>query len=427
MGKYDAWIPNVSGAISFSNIKGMRVPGRAKCPKTINHLGRGTGPTITSFQERNLSDTLYSVFDRGGWFCYLLIAEVKTNPQNEEVLAGNVYTYPKMRLDKSQKELVENFVDNTSAPVSLRDSWAPMPEAVCVSFALNRDGHIELRYDGGDRSNESSFIFEAFSFLKDLVHCHKFHRHDDDAIVVPYPQDPSLPHRWLNQTIRNIHKSIVSSYRNANTRTDIQNALGRLSYLESLQESAKKYVAQTDPTINTQALRTSLEARLATVGEIEDRKSVILQITVPTILAVIGLLIAMIQLLQVPCISGLTASDECKKNNPDHLPFALQDGAIDMVQYLLANWLHYAMLLPVICVAIFVIAYRKHVFRWISSHWGHGVFGGILRVVFSIAATSGRFGQVAATFLVLVSLFGILLALYRGLFGNWPSLIQQFL
>lgn len=420
MGKHDAWVPNVSGSISFSNIKGMRIPGRAKCPRTLNHLDKETGARIASLQERNLSDTIYAPFDREGWLCYLLIASVRSEPGNSEMLAGDILTYPRIKLDSEQKSLIKNFVNDQSAADNLRDSWSANPEAVRVSFNLYRDGRIELVYEGADSTNESSFVFEAFSFLKDLVHCHKFHRHDDDAIVVPYPRDCSQPHFWLSKTIRNIHKSIVSSYRNANVKTDVQNALGRLSYLEALQVIAQKI----DPnlqSINSQALRTSLEARLATVGEIEDRKSVILQVLVPTILSIVGLLIAMIQLLQVPCIKDLTADNQCVEKNPI-LPFELQDGAIYIVQHLLAHWYHYAIFVPLVISGVYVIAYRKHIFRWISGQWGHGIFGMALRVIFSIAAASKKL-HVFATLFVLVTVVSMLFVGYRVLFGDWPAFL----
>lgn len=417
MSKYDAWIPNVSGAISFSNIKGMSIPGRAKFPKTINHLGKVTGATINSFQERNLSDALFPSLDRGGWFCYLLIASEAKSSRGVEVLKGDIYTYPRVMMTASQKNLAAKFLDNDQAATCLRKSWEAQPHACRVSFELHRDGHVELSYDGYDTANEPSFVFEAFSFLKDLVHSHKFHKHDGDAIVVPYPQNGS--HDWLTNTIRNIHKSVVSSYRTATTRADIQNAMGRLSYLESLQEIARRRTQPPEPLINTPALRASLESRLATIGECEDQKSVILQIVVPTIFAILGLLIAMIQLTQVPCIRDLTADETCRGNNPN-LPFSLQNGAVGLVQHLLAHWFDYAVVVPLVIIGIYVAAYRRPIFGWLSRHWGYGLIGGAQRVIFSIAAAS-RNWHILITLVVIAAMLGSVLAAYRGFFGSWPS------
>lgn len=418
MGTHKAWIPNVSGNISFSNIKGQSIPGRAKSPLTFNELGK-VKRSIHSLQIRNLSDAIYAALDPGGQLQFLLIAKIETD-SSCEILCGEILIYPEQELtpeDKVQLKCFKKPVLDERAISTLAKDWKNKDATIIINFELTRDGFAKFVYSGSNTKDESSFVLESYSFLKDLVHSHKFHRHDDDAIVVPYKVDSEQDTKWVTSTIRNIHKSIVSTYRNTNYGNDLINALGRLSYLESLQTIAEKKLSVTPP-INVATLRTSLETRLISISEKENRKTIFFQFSIPIILSLAAILITMAQLLQVPCIDGLSAGSSCKQ---DGVPFAfkLSGNSIHIVQSLLTNWGNIAVGLPFVTVFLVIYLYTPSVNRWLSHQWGYGLIGWFLRSTFSIAA-SDKFGRVLATAWVLMFLavIGFLLFAAMGFLHN---------
>src|SRR4030065_435767 len=153
------------------------------------------------------------------------------------MLKGCIYAYPKLSLNTHEVELINSFgkADTKKIAEDIIDQRAQNSATTVVDFSLYRDGITELSYQGINPECAYDFVLEAYSFLKDLVHSHKFHQHDDDAIIVPYPVINDTDTKWIEKTIRNLHKSIVSIYRNTNYQADLINAIGRLSYLESFQ------------------------------------------------------------------------------------------------------------------------------------------------------------------------------------------------
>lgn len=404
--KYKAWIPNVSGSLSFSNIKGTRIPGRASHPKTFNHLSDHSKGFIYSLQKRNLSDAIYAPIDCGGDFYYLLIAEVENALSIDEALTGHILTFPKQQVGSDDNELIRHFSKSnleTDIPAQLAEIWKSRPEAIIVSFKLYHDGFAELMYEGADDENEPSFIFETYSFLKDLVHSHKFHRFDDDAIVVPYPVKDESDNLWVGQTLRNLHKSVVSTYRNAQYSADLINAIGRLSYLESFQCAAQRKFKQAlrdDQVINLNTLRASLESKLESVRETEERRSVILTYYIPLLLTILALMLTMTQLLQIPCIEGLTENSECKWAGKP-FTFKLGGESVEVARHILQHWYEYLIAIPITTFVVILIAHFSKIRRWLNYQIGHGFVGWLLRFTLGLAI-SEKGGRILASIWIMI-------------------------
>lgn len=397
---YKSWIPNVSGYLSFSNIKGVKIPGRAEHAQTCNQLSDDAMGCIHSLQKRNLSDTIYSAFDRDGMFWYVLSANVQ-NINEEELLAGKIYTYPLESLSPEDKLLIEAF-EKAADQKAVADKLIAVRETCSatrvVEFKLYRDGIIELFCDESYSKNTDDFMLEAYSFLKDLVHSHKFHSYDDDAIIVPYPVKSPSDTDWSNRTVKNLHKSIVSTYRNRAYKADIINAIGRLSYLESfLNILSRKKNANFQGGINTAALRTSLETKLSSAELDGNGKAIFLQVYVPIFLAVIALLIGMTQLLQLPCINGLTFSD----GTCTHGGFNLPESAYKFAQFGLENWYNLIVVLPLGTVGIIFYVQWHTFYRWLNHNISHGYIGWIQRLAMSIASST-KFGRIWASVLIAI-------------------------
>lgn len=413
MNTFKSWIPNVSGCLSFSNIKGSKIPGRAKHPQTDNRLSNDSEGYIYSLQKRNLSDAIYAPLDSGGKFYYLLSAKIEnaSKVKNREILTGSILAFPEVLLDRKDKKLIKSFGDAEKVE-ELICNRKQHRETIVVDFKLHRDGFTELSYKGTDENNSYAFTLEAYSFLKDLVHSHKFHRFDDDAIVVPYPVDNDTDIKWIEKTVRNLHKSIVSTYRNTQYRADLINALGRLSYLESFQNIlSQKRGLKLPPLINIPTLRSSLEARLNSIEFGENGKAIILQIFVPVFLSLLALLIAMTQLLQIPCIEGLTFNSESCKYDGKPIIFKLTSDSIGTARYLLEHWYDLAVLLPISTALFIFFAHIQSILRWLNQRLGHGSVGWIQRVTLGIAV-SGRFGQIVATIWIAILIMVLVWLMY---------------
>ena len=415
MNTYKSWIPNVSGCLSFSNIKGSKIPGRAWSPHTYNRLSDDADGCIVSLQKRNLSDTIYAPVDLGGMFYYLLSAKVDDSSPNGEVLTGRIFAFPKLLLGSKDKALVKSFGNSGDAPkaaaIELINIWELHSKTILISFKLYRDGFAEFYYVGTDTRNAYPFILEAYSFLKDLVHSHKFHRYDDDAIVVPYPVENDADIKWIEKTARNLHKSIVSAYRNSTYRADLINALGRLSYLESFQQILAQRGMTLPHAVHSPTLRSSLETKLNSVEFIENGKAILLQIFVPIFLSLLALLITMTQLLQVPCIEGLTFTQEaCSYSGRTNL-FKLSDNSVEIARFLLEHWYELAVLLPSFTAIFIFLAHLQAILRWLNQRVGYGVMGWFQRVTFGIAVST-RFGRLIASAWVLILIATLLWLTY---------------
>jgi hypothetical protein len=108
---------------------------------------------------------------------------------------------------------------------------------------------------------EKLLTFETFSFLKDLIHNHKFHGTSDDSIVVPVKVTDDSDERWRDETARNIHRAIISSVRNLPAQLELTNALGKICYLRTfLSISKTRYCDQLSASLEN--LERSVETRL---------------------------------------------------------------------------------------------------------------------------------------------------------------------
>lgn len=411
MALYKSWVPNVSGCLSFSNIKGSRITGRAKAPQTHNFLSDRNKKFIYSLQLRNLSDTLYHRFDESGKFYFQLSAHVDENDH----LLGHVYIYPLTSLAPVEKQLVkaiekcEQDPTNEVQQLINKRTYSDNDSTKLVKFSLDRDGIITLECDEPNEELCHSFVLEAFSFLRDLIHTHKFHRTDDDAIIVPYKEEVEGDLAWVRETARNIHKSIVSSYRNTSYPGDLINAIGRLEYLESFHDVIRKRGWERLVGINTQTLRSSLETRGNALRKNDELGEVISQIIIPTVFAILAFFIGMMQLLQLPCVDGLSWS-AASPGNCAQPGFKIPPAALDFAQWVLTHWFQ----ITLACtggIALLLAFFRgKLFFQFLGKHMGEGPVWWVQQVILSLAI--GAPGRLGASLIVICMMMLILYVIH---------------
>lgn len=406
---YKAWIPNVSGNLSFSNIKGTRIPSRAKYPTTINRIGDESSGLIYSLQERDLSDSPLPT--KEGKFYYLLKAMIQNKWQENELLEGVVITFPVTETSKEDKQLLKSFTTKDFSQINadkLIENWAISSYGIVVDFKLCRDGVLDMEYEWkiypgliNDelRSINYSILFESYSFLKDLIHAHKFHKYDDDAIVVPYAEEENPNEIWMVKTIRNLHKSIVFTYRNAKHHEDILHAIGKISYLESFQKVVKRRLnnkAREDFWIDTEQLRNSLNLKLQAQEMKESNNSDTQQLVLNVVFFVFAFVISMSQLLQIPCIKGLTYSKEdCTTQLGKEIIFSLDSSSLDYVDALLKYWTSITIGMPLALLVVLMLLNWSRIGRCINNNIGHYWWGSAIRYTMAYGL-SGKGGKVIA-------------------------------
>jgi hypothetical protein len=428
--RFIGWVPVASGYLSFTNIKAIPIPGRAKPISTVNCLGEPNG-FLSILQERDLCDRpgLFALGDNGRKHAFLLLARDETSGER---LQGMVVAGPRLYMDA-----ILNIAEDAQRAFQDKKDIATIEQSMATAVsAKSRDG-LYLSQISVERNGvalirrvtnlpqiNSEFVeecgvavragFEVFSFLKDVLHAHKFHKFDDDAIVGVHPYDgtSASDQRWRMLTAQRLHDSVVVSARSATYQGDLVSAKGRLTYLraclDTLFEGPNVPSCQLKrPAIDCTRLESSLEAKLAQIKLKEDRSSVVGQAIVALMVSFFGIAIASAQLLQIPCIAGLSWQEAtCTQ-----VKFRLDEGAVSLVQLLLGSLVSIPGAGMFLVAGLLAFTFRRPVNEW--AHEQHGernVVGGLLRLILGASISTGRALAsvwIAAFFFLLVFLFYI--------------------
>lgn len=394
--KYKGWIPVASGFLSFSNIRGQVITGRCQDAPAFNGSLDSIGSDCQITSTRTLIDrplgalrsVLGSIDER---YDFELRASRHSLCDGDEMLEGCVIAHPKYNRDDA-------------AYVRKQDKPRPGIYADClcwvVNFQLTRDGCITL--DWGDlRSGSISKIvdvapedeeaaerlltFETFSFLKDLIHNHKFHSIDDDSIVVPIKVTSDNDCTWKDETARNLHRAIISSLRSTPAQLELTNALGKLGYLNTFLRIAgtnfsNKLLASLDN------LEKTIQARLQQQSFFTGAADVIKSTWITILLACIATAMTLFQLLQIPCIEGLNNGADCK------VSFSVPSSAIWLTSTLLENWITFFIGIFVTLCSLGYLACRRAILELYSQRTGSDELDWhIMRFFYGLALTQGKY------------------------------------
>lgn len=184
-----------------------------------------------------------------------------------------------------------------------------------------------------------------------------------------------------------------------------------------------KNLIRDDFWINTDSLKSSLDLKLKDQDTEENKKSNLLQFVLNITLSVFALIIAMTQLLQVPCIDGLTHdASMCHSLSGKQFIFSLDDNSLNYVQIILKYWSDIAIGMPLVIFIILAILNFWRIDRWINNNIGHGWWGGYIRSILAFAVSEGA-GKMMAFAWVFIFVVVMIILLCAALGLLHPSII----
>lgn len=421
---YTGWIPNASGYLSFSHIGGMKIRHRTVFedihpPTKFQENAR----YLSLLQERNLSDKPPVGFlnsnPRRGRFTFLLQAELVHTSGTRQLL-GTVFCVPAslaepLRLlhDRARHQAPSSFAAWTASTIGALQYLGQAFFA--ISFSLDDDGVVTVVSLANAAPTDQGGIlraFEAYSFIKDVLHRHRFHSPTDDALLELTPDDPSMPNLWADRVAKNLHRSVISSFRNTSPSAQVD-GLGKLAYLESFTAVLGRRGIPPPP-VSMTSLRSAIDANQARGLLEREEKSLLLTYMLSLAAIVLPILFVCLQLLQMPCIERLTFNaDQCK------VRFQVPDMMIYIATITLGNLPWVILTASFLAAGMVLLLGKKKLHAYISGKMALASWTTDLRDLLFRVAVSSR--PLALTLLLVFSA-GVLTAawwLIEKLIGPW--------
>lgn len=385
---YHGWIPNVSGYLSFTHIGGMKIRHRVISEEVHPPTKFLNGnPSISILQERNLSDRptigSFNSNTEAGRHSFLLQACL-TGTYNGRSLSGIVISVPIIFNDRL-KEIHANFTPADSIDQTvITNKYIPLLTDLCtqtnngcfgLTFTLSEDGVVTFSsiVKASPTDPDGSLLaFEAYSFVKDLVHKHRFHSSADDALLELTPASLSDP-KWYESVIRNLHRSVISSFRST-SKLSLANALGKLTYLESFLQVLARRDIKPHTVIAISTLREALLHHQACGQEEKEQHHLFTSFGIAMLAIALPLLFVCLQLLQIPCIDGISyQTGNCK------VTFFVPSSIIKLSSFVL-QYLDFAMISAVVVFAAAIFGFWwTHLYRYNEARTTEGKWSGDLR------------------------------------------------
>lgn len=411
--QYRGWIPVLSGYISFRNASGQSIHSRCRLPSVWGDLPGPEGLTVRQlrelrddlmpsiswrrFRNRVPADTGMFVFSMRAWWA----------DADETAIRGFVYARP-------ANTTAEETIPQATGIVRETNGWV-------LEFSLDRSGIVDLSWGDCDLNSVLDIIdtefsdatpqeaadrltFQTYLFLKDFVHSHKFHNGDDDSILVPYRIQSDDDISWYQKTARNLHASIVTAMRGK--RFDVLNAMGQISYLRAFLELRSKidvnFSALSD--VSLDALLSGCEAKLERAKLVESESSSMGSILLTLLFSIVAVIVAMLQLLQIPCISVFSKSEYCSE------VFNVSPYALVAAKIVLENWLWSVIGVYAGVLLVLFMFFRGVMHDLVSQRIGHRRWDWILlRPVFgNLLGDNGRLVASCWVLALTVIIFGLL-------------------
>ncbi len=323
---YYGWIPTVAGHLSFSHIGGLPIRQRVvrESVYPVSRFRKGSD-TVSILQVRDLADQPELgplKFEAAAGLHYFLLQGRLTVSGARRTLSGVVISAPaelceyidathsaaregKLAIDSTLPARYTTLLDH------LREKTAG--GHYCLSFEIGDDGVVameSLANASPTDENGSLLALEAYFFIKDVLHKHRFHNPSDDALLELTEATAVDDPEWYQSVIRNLHRSIISSFRSS-SKVAHAKALGKLAYLESFLGVLERRNLEPEPFVSISTLRLALEQHQALVREQDSQRNLLASYFLWLLGVAIPIFFVSLQLLQIPCITGLNAGTEC--------------------------------------------------------------------------------------------------------------------
>ena len=249
---FRAWVPNKTGLLSFSQIGALSAYANADCNEP-SVAADGCYFYCVERRTTKLDDSVFNIADFLGRVSkkkkeifFVLDAICETKSPSSDTLKGTIHC---------------KYGDPKST-VKTRKDTSVLTQVFSVSFSLHRNGTCEFSKQKLEKNVRTSYsgpaplaeylTSQSYMFLRDMVHRHKHHDPKSDTFL----DIKSNNKHWPYEIAYNLGKMVIKQPISGKPKS-IQDALGILSYLESLQASKKLKVY--DP-LNISATRNSLDA-----------------------------------------------------------------------------------------------------------------------------------------------------------------------
>lgn len=236
---YRAWIPSITGKLSFSQI------GRL-CPSPIAFVESGysnDGCRVKCLQDRTVlsSDSIFRWKGRlnsiiGTKLVYELDGLARFKGNKAPTLFGTIRCHSVGALDRERIKSGDLFDEQG---------------LFTIRFILRRSGYMRLfgfqsteMLEGGDTLSEqdkSYLIAQSYMFLKDMVHRHRHHNPADDTFVEMQRSSKGWKDRIAYQLMKRVIRRPIKG-----DPVSFQEAIGVTEYLVAFQSSLKVSVYADD-------------------------------------------------------------------------------------------------------------------------------------------------------------------------------------
>ncbi|MCB1735173.1 MAG: hypothetical protein H6981_06120 [Gammaproteobacteria bacterium] len=329
--KFKAWIPTITGRISFSTF------GRANpFPRSFaENVADADTRYAIAFHERRLldaalpfKDLLALIFNNRGRFVFVAIGECSDDPSDDDdAMVGKVFIFTKklwttevqLAIDKVAHKLGEARGQSWKYKAPLRAGHHKSQQELCDSligrcafvanFKIERNGVTELVIPSDAILHKDAPKFElkdeqitddeyahrvhivaaqAFFFLRDITHTHLHHSAKSDLIVDAYPVEVSYdaegkPYeddvRWRRFTLRALYRAAVSFKKKRHSAT-FASCLGTLNYVVAFKKISNAQLSGGENSKTGISDGFDDESLRSTIQALQDAKSVSLTATI---------------------------------------------------------------------------------------------------------------------------------------------------
>lgn len=291
MTKYIGWIPSIIGNLSYSLIGNSKYPTQPNVSifeyNGISHYIVSQTRISHDFQlglaalipkayakkyeayvleKRGICSTWKSVLIGTCKPCVIDSIVNNTIGKNFQILEGQVFFIPKTENTYKLLELLETSVSKINEKLSNKNSGFDPEEAfkvkieieiflnellkikktnfslIACDFELKRNGiclfsnmkkiiynsSSDVDIEGTDTISDEHSYNQAFYFLKDIFHTHKFHSPDYDTLTQVYKFNENDKNSWAIETLKNLYRSAI--------RFSPENSLGVMYYARALKD-----------------------------------------------------------------------------------------------------------------------------------------------------------------------------------------------
>lgn len=312
MSDYFAWIPTLSGRLSFSVASTIHV-GRVYDEQSEFPSG---GRFFLAVNEWNASDFTFpflsstrksrAFFERlftGNETRFVFITAIVSSI-DREYLVGRISILPYKNWKENKRKILHEINEISSKEdVDARTDFGDMDRFGAVfcsaAFSISRNGttRINVDYLGALSLNSFRILGEdpnycfssiVYAFLRELLHTHKYHSPDSDTIISVYEKE------WHSEVYTSLLRKIIV-LRKMGDLDSLRKAEGILSYAQSFSETVMTSADKLRSAVNLVTLRHGLATDItlaiaANYVSVQKRISAWTRMAAASLVALIGYL-----------------------------------------------------------------------------------------------------------------------------------------